>query len=280
MKIITVLTFTFLYTFCSAKEIVYHGCSPADMPVREFLNISRTDSIDFIRWKLVLKHNQFQLDCSYGLCQPNTNGFSNEQRVSFSGSLKKESHYLELLHNNLKFYLLEININLVHLLDKDKKMLTGNGGWSYTLSKTTPVQTGQFNIPVKASARPRYMAYEGRTPCNPLSQMIGRGSPQCIKLKWYMILYTDSATGKPTYYLTGGRQYRKETMQRGKWDIITGKDGRIIYRLNPEKKEQATHLLTAGDTILLFTDSQGNPLVGSADFSFTLNRTKDQEPAH
>lgn len=182
MKIITVLTFTFLYTFCSAKEIVYHGCSPVDMPVREFLNISRTDSIDFIRWKLVLKHNQFQLDCSYGLCQPNTNGFSNEQRVSFSGSLKRQGQYLELLHNNLKFYLLEININLVHLLDKDKKMLKGNGGWSYTLCKISPVQTGEFNIPVKASARPRYMAFEGRTPCNPLSQMIGRGSPECIKL--------------------------------------------------------------------------------------------------
>ena len=135
MKIITVLTFTFLYTLCSAKEIVYHGCSPVDMPVREFLNISRTDSIDFIRWKLVLNHNQFQLDCSYGLSQPNTNGFSNEQKVSFSGSFKKEGQYLELLHNDLKFYLLEININLVHLLDKDRKMLKGNGGWSYTLSK-------------------------------------------------------------------------------------------------------------------------------------------------
>lgn len=278
MKIITVLTFTFLYSFCFAKEVQYHGCSPADAAVREFLNISRTDSIDFIRWKLVLNDNQFEINCSYGLCQPNTNGFSNEQRVSFSGSLKKQGNYYELLHNDLKFYLLEINTNLVHLLDQQKKMLIGNGGWSYTLCNTSPVQTGQFNIPVKASVLPRYMAYEGRTPCNPLSKMIGRGSPQCIKLKWYMILYTDSTTGKPTYYLTGGRQYRKETMQRGNWDIITGKDGRIIYRLNPEKKEQATHLLAAGDAILLFTDALGNPLVGSADFSFTLNRTKDQEP--
>lgn len=122
------------------------------------------------------------------------------------------------------------------------------------------------------------MVFEGRTPCRPLSQLIGRkDSEACNKLKWYVILYTDPATGKPSHYLKGGRGYKKETMNKGNWDIITGNDGRIIYRLDPEKEKLATHLLTADNTILLFTLPDGTPLVGNEDFSYTLSRTTDRQ---
>ena len=66
-------------------------------------------------------------------------------------------------------------------------------------------------------------------------------------------------------------------MHKGKWDIITSQDGRITYRLDPEKNEKAIHLLTADNTILLFTHPDGSPLVGNEDFSYTLSQTVDHE---
>jgi hypothetical protein len=273
---LAVLTLTMISFFAGAKEIMYTGSTPADATVREFLNISRTDSIDFIRWKLELNGNKFSLDCSYGLCQPNTPGFRNELKAVFSGTVSFKGHLFELRHNQDVLHILEINFNLIHLLDKNNNLLKGNGGWSYTLNNVKPDANSEFFY-ASASGKPeQMMAFEGRTPCQPLSKQIGRGSDACYKLKWYMILYTDAA-GKPAYYLMGGRAYKKETMQKGNWDIITGKGGRTIYRLDPEKKDKATHLLTAGNTILLFTDPAGTPLVGNEDFSFTLSRTQDRE---
>ena len=67
-------------------------------------------------------------------------------------------------------------------------------------------------------------------------------------------------------------------MARGKWEIVTNKNGRVIYKLDPEKKQFAVHLLKADDNILFFTDADGNLLVGDEDFSYNLNRTKDREP--
>jgi hypothetical protein len=275
--ILTVLTLTILYSFAYGKKTAYQGSTPACAAVREFLDISRADSIDFIRWELVLNGDRFSLDCNYGLSKPNTDGFIDGKRASFSGTLNKKDHLYELRHGPDIFYVLEINGNLVHLLDKNKDLLKGNGGWSYTLNNIAPTPTSQFFYPVSTKNREAVMAFEGRTPCDPLSEQIGRGSAACYKLKWYMILFTDPATGKPSHYLMGGTAYRKVTMQKGNWDIIKGKDGRTIYRLDPEKKEKAIHLLTADNTILLFTSPDGSPLVGNEDFSFTLSRTVDRE---
>lgn len=277
-NIIAVLTFSLSSFLTHGKERAYQGSTPAHMAVREFLNISRTDSIDFIRWKLVFNGTSYELSCSYGLCEPGTPGFSNEKKVSFSGALKSENHLYELRRQQSVFYIQEINANLIHLLDKNKDWLKGNGGWSYTLNNVAPASTKQF-FPARAEKkRDNIMVFEGRTPCRPISQLIGRkASEACNKIKWYVILYTNPATGKPSHYLTGGRGYKKETMNKGNWDIIKGEDGRIIYRLDPEKEKQAIHLLTADNTILLFTLPDGTPLVGNEDFSYTLSRTIDQE---
>jgi hypothetical protein len=275
-SILAVLTFVLVCCNASGKETVYTGSTPVDKAVREFLNISLTDSIDFMRWKLVLKHDRFELSTGYGLCLPNTKGFRKEYRAGFSGSLSKQDHLYQLTYQGKTFYLLELNPNLVHLLDENKNLLIGNGGWSYTLNNTAPVTTGQVFLPETKNGRDTVMAFEGRTPCDPISKLLGLDNPACLKLKWYMILYSD-ANGNPSHYLMGGTAYRKETMRRGKWDIIKGKDGRPIYRLNPELGPQALHLLPAGNTILLFVHPDGSPLVGNEDFSYTLSRSKDRE---
>ena len=52
-----------------------------------------------------------------------------------------------------------------------------------------------------------------------------------------------------------------------------GKDGRIIYELTPDKETTPTYLLKLDEGVLIFTDANGNLLVGDHDFSYTLNRS-------
>jgi hypothetical protein len=262
-----------LSSFASGKDSIYEGSTPAGQDVRKYLGISLNDSIDFIRWKLVINADHYELQCQYGISKPNTSGFIDERRVAFSGKATKKDNHYYLDNQGKVFSLLVINPNLLHPLDKKGNMLVGNGGFSYTLSRNEPTKTSQFNLPPDHNAATATMTFEGRTPCRELSDILGldKGSA-CFKLKWYFIFMVDSVTGKPSGYLTGGTISRKETMNKGKWQITRKKDGRTIYKLEPPKSARPIYLLKAGDNILYFTDPEGNLLVGNKDFSYTLNR--------
>ena len=270
-----ILLLTCLYSCSSGKDRTFIASTPAHIDVREFLGISLTDSIDFIRWKLVFNDINYTLNCEYGIGKPNTNGFIDEKRVNFSGKVNRNGNYYALQQGNRTMWMFEINNNLIHLLDKNKAMLIGNGGWSFTLNNTAPVKTDVFNIPTKKIHPEPFMVFEGRTPCKDASSTYSlRNDASCYKLKWLFLFYSDPKTGKPTYFLTGGMGYKKETMDKGTWEIIQGQDGRLIYKLYHEKRQIHLYLLKAGETILVFTDPEGNLLVGNDDFSYTLNRTQ------
>ena len=280
MKILSFLFALIMFGSCAkGKEIIYKGCTPAHPEVRDFLGVSLTDSVDFVRWKIVLRSGSYDLDCRYGISKPSTSGFMDEKTIVFSGTLSKQGNYYQLQREGKTFYLLEINSNLLHLTDKHKAMLIGDGGYSYALNSDNPIRSDRFNLPLKQSAPEKYMAFQGRTPCKEIASLMGEDKgPACNKMKWYVILYLDSVTCQPSYYLKGGRGYKKETMTRGSWEITRGRDGRIIYKLEAEKKNFAVYLLRGDDNILFFTDADGNLLVGNEDFSYTLNRTIDREP--
>jgi hypothetical protein len=267
-----------MYGLAGAREAVYYGSTPGHLNIREFLGISLTDSIDFIRWKLSMRSGHYELNCQYGLSKAGTETFSDTHEVLFSGTLRKQGNYYLLQHEDRTLYILKINANLLHLLNKEKSLLVGNGGYSYTLNVDSPVKTKEMNLQVKYS-RPQYpIAYHGRTPCQELSVLLElNSSSECHKLKWYIIFFVDPVSGKPSHYLKRGTAYRENTMVKGKWEIIRGTDGRVIYKLDPERKNKATHLLKADDNILLFTDFEGNLLVGNKHFSYTLNKTKEKE---
>jgi hypothetical protein len=260
------------------KETVYQGSTPPHAVTREFLGISLTDSIDFIRWKLIIRADQYELDCQYGLGKAGTNGFTNTKTAVFSGKLIKQDHYYSLVRDDKTLLLFEVNSNLLHLVDHNKNLLIGDGGFSYVLNNTNPSKSKEFNYHAKQSSSSYLMAFQGRTPCHGLPATIrNTSSGACEKLKWYIILFTDSISGKPSYYLEGGRSYKKESMTKGSWQILR-KEGRTIYKLETEKRAAPFYLLRADDTILFFTDAEGNLLVGDEDFSYTLNRTEDREP--
>jgi len=267
-------------TCTTARETTYTGSTLTHRAVRDFLGISLTDSVDFIRWTLIIRDNKYVLNCQYGIGKAGTNGFINEKRVELTGALSIKGFCYTLLYGKKALSILAINANLLHLLDENNHMLVGNGGFSYTLNRKDPVQTDQFNLKVAQVPVKDSMLFEGRTPCQPLSSIAGiERSPACDKIKWYILLYTDSHSSETGYYLEGPIGYGRARMHKGKWQIIHGKDDRLIYKLEPDKEAYAYYLLKADDNILLFTDPQGHLLVGNENFSYTLNRQSEARMA-
>lgn len=276
MKMITALLFLLLIVSCaSGKENAYTGSTPAGPVVKSFLGIPLSDSVDFIRWQLILKDNNYTLNCNYGIGKPNTNGFINGgKKIAIGGVLYKEKNNYQL-HNDSKILkLAELNNDLLHLLDENNHLLVGNGGWSYTLNNLKPSVSDQINITAHQTAFKDSMAYAGRTPCA-VPGVIPAGK-LCYKLKWHIILYAGAANSEAGTYRMYGTPYRKQGGRTGNWKIITGKNGRIIYQLNDEKNDGFIYLLKLDEQVVIFTDVSGKLLVGNEDFSYTLNRINVQ----
>ncbi len=267
MKIIaTLLSFTVFVSCASSKETNYTASTPAASIVRSFLGISQTDSIDFIRWKLTLSDINYSLECNYGIGQPNTNGFyDGGKKVAFSGTVKWDNNsntYL-LQHGNHTLKLIELNVNLLHVLNNDNTLLIGDAGWSYALNNMTPSVSNQVKLKSKQSTFKDSIAYQGRTPCG-VPNIIK--SQACYKLKWYLVLYDNN-----TFRILG-TGYRAQGGKRGNWKMTTENDGRVVYALSDQDGKSFIHLLKLDEGVLIFTDVKGNLLVGDHDFSYTLNR--------
>ena len=255
----------------SEKEKIFIGSTPANSVVRTFLGISLTDSIDFIRWKLVLQDGQYQLQCNYGIGKPNTNGFMDGgKRVEWKGSFSKQENIYQLNYANRKLGLVELNHYLLHFINNDRYLLVGNGGWSYTLNSISPTSS----VAAKASTNPIVIkdsvAFEGRTPCG-VPGIIPAGET-CYKLKWYIVLYGNGETNNQGRYRLLGTGWRAQGGLKGNWDTRKDKNGRVVYQLKDEKSKTFIHLLKLDERVLIFTDADGKLLVGDEDFSYTMNR--------
>ena len=182
------------------------------------------------------------------------------------------SKQLNAANSDLRLSLLKLNENLYHSLDSNQQLMVGNGGWSYTLSNLKPVKTDQLNFFSQASSITDSIIYEGRTPCG-VPGIIPEGMT-CYKLKWHLVFYSDAPANENGDYKLFGTTYRKEGGRKGHWQIMHGKDNRIIYRLNDEQEKAFIYLVKADDNILLFTDASGKVLAGDHDFGYTLNKVK------
>jgi hypothetical protein len=270
MKIISSFLSILLIVSCaSGKEKTYTGSTPANTVIRSFLGIPLSDSVDFIRWKFILRDNRYQLQCNYGIGKPNTNDFiKGGTKIELSGEWRKENNYYQLQNGTKTLKVAELNANLLHFLNADNSMLVGNGGWSYTLNNITPSGTDKINITATPTVLKDSMAFQGRTPCN-VPGVIAPGS-LCYKLKWYIVLYANAQKNEPGSYKVFGTPWRREGGRTGNW-IITGKNGRTIYQLNDDNGNGFLYLLKLDEHILVFIDAQGKLLVGDGDFSYTLN---------
>ncbi|MES1217181.1 MAG: hypothetical protein ABUT20_16830 [Bacteroidota bacterium] len=262
--------FVFVIYYAGAKEKIFVASTPAGIEVKSFIGIALKDSVDFIRWKLVLDENHYSLFCNYGISKPNTTGFYNDgYKVKLSGTIKKENNYYQFINGNKILKAIELNTDLIHLLDADNHLLRGNGGWGYTLNNVQPSGIDRINISAKPVILKDSMTYEGRTPCG-VPGLVAPGK-LCYKLKWYVVLYTDKEKNEPTTFKLFGIEWRKPEGKKGNWKIITAKD-KVIYQLNEKDGKPFIYLLKTDENVLLFADAKGHPLVGDEDYSYSLSR--------
>ena len=252
------------------KEMNYTASTPADSAVRDFLMISQADSIDFIRWKLKIADlKEFTLSCSYGIGKPNTNGFIDEKKVQLKGTVNLSSGIMTLNHHGKSLSLLVLNDNIIHLLNNDGSMMTGNGGWSYTLNSIKQVPTSEINLKPKNTGFKDSIVFEGRTPCRGIEELMeGKARPECYKKKWLVYLYKTSPSASSGTYKIGSMEIRK-----GNWKLKGDGKGKIIYSLDLNNGN-TLDLLHTDENIVYLMDGKGGIMVGDHDFSYSLNRRK------
>ena len=120
-----------------------------------------------------------------------------------------------------------------------------------------------------------YGVFEGRSPCAQVSKLLGATLPADLDhLKWQVILYQDSVTGKPATFSLITEMFDRQPLT-GKWNIAHGASNNpaaILIILNCEKPVKKINLLKGDENVLFILDENLEFMTGDADFSYTLNR--------
>ena len=283
----------------AATEFI--GSTLGDALPREFLGGLATNApCHCITWHITLSaHDKAGLSGTYNLTalyqvptRDNTNRSEPGPKVAAKGTWEilkgaKPVYRFTSEKSERSLSFLKVGENLLHLLNSDGHLMVGNGGWSYTLNRadraekpvdesaTQEAPTTSYKIAPMATGPAVFGVSEGRSPCHGISRELKL--PQytgCTKVKWRVTLYQNPETSAPTTYKVEGTLHR-QTPREGTWSIIHGTKAdpnATVYQLNSTKNEAALLLLKADDNVLLFLNQDREPLVGNADFSYTLNR--------
>lgn len=181
----------------------------------------------------------------------------------------------------------KVGEHLLHLLNPNRSLAIGNGGWSYTLNRADkaerPVDSSvamsapdmSYKISPLATGPTVFGVFEGRSPCHGIARELKLAQHAgCNKVKWRVTLYQNPETSAPTTYKVEGTLHR-QSAREGTWSIIRGAKtdpNATVYQLSSTQTESALFLLKADDNVLFFLSQNREPLVGHADFSYTLNR--------
>jgi len=247
-----------------------------------------------LRWQLTLHQDaksqsptSYKLRCDYALSA----NASDKSHVEKSGTWKqakgtKFNPNATVLELDGLVSLFKVDWNLLHVLNADGGLMMGDGGYSFTLNRTTAAEQPQppppagtpsisYRIAPPATGPTVFGVFEGRTPCLGIARELNRTlDAHRMKAKWRVTLLQNPETKAPTIYKVEGSFYRGD-LREGNWSIVRGPETdptTIIYRLEPASGEPALLLVKGDDNVLFFADQKGRPLVGHADFSYTLNR--------
>lgn len=290
----TLLLFSvFLTSSCFASatksEITLIGSTPGDELIKTMLTIPTEVKVDFIRWNLIFDGNAaFVLDITYGESKPNTLGFISEKKQTIQGTYRivknqelnrfKEVYQLKSVDLPDIVSLVKINENLFHVLTPHNQLMVGNGGWSYSLNRKTPVDPGEILIASpKLNDKSLQLVFEGRTPYKEIAKDHPEmnTNPSRFKMKWKLILKRDSVTNFPTTCIIRNIVDDHSRYVSGKWTIINGTatiPDAIIYRIQVDNLADPILFFAGDGNVLFFLDKNNQPLVGNADFSYTMNR--------
>lgn len=290
------LTITFALFFASftclnkenkiSESITLVASTPGGKEIKTILGIDLSDSIDFIRWNILLdtSSGKYKVDLQYGIAKPNTNGFITPKSKTFEGKFLVSSGVYILrspsMKKDLKF--IKLNEHLFHILGTDGNLLVGNGGWSYVLNNTS---SGMQISELKGlesefqlfGENDSVITFDGRTPCDQIPKAFNLDvSIDCIKLKWRLKLSPETGSGiTGTYSLMGTFSNHKEVTGTYSITVHPQQQRLFLLHLSPSNKERQISFFIADKNILYFLNPGMKLFVGDSNFSYALNRITD-----
>lgn len=133
------------------NETTYSGNSPCGNYVRSVLNIPGSADCDRVKWLLTFIRDgdigtptSFKLEFTFGMQQQSGPGFSEggtSRKIEGKCKMIKGTpgnhaaiiYELDAGQKSLQF--IQIDEAILHLLYRDKNLMIGDAGWSYTLNK-------------------------------------------------------------------------------------------------------------------------------------------------
>ena len=304
VRVIPLLFLTCAHGAATRQSDIFVGTTPAAPWVREFVTGLAPDApCHAIAWQLALTNQgagpgTFRLTAVYQIpTASNPNRSETGPRVSLQGTwevLKGTRanpdavlYRLTLEEPRRALSFVQVSDGLLHLLNADESLAIGDGGQSYTLNRTDRAEkpgdsvaamnapSVSYKISPIATGDTVFGVFEGRTPCHGISRVLKLSQHAgCIKAKWRLTLYQDPVTAAPTTYKVEGSLFREKPREGG-WRILpspSGRFGKTLYELSAAKKQPTLTLMKGDDNVLFFVNEQCEPIVGHADFGYTLNR--------
>jgi hypothetical protein len=185
------------------------------------------------------------------------------------------------LAGGVNFY--KLTDDVLHALNPDRTLAVGTAGWSYTLNRSSAAEKAvppsavlgrpsvSYKLSPLASGSTVFGIFEGRTPATGIARelKIDTGDDR-MKVKWRVTLYQDPDTKAATTYKVEN-SFLRDQRREGTWSVDR-RDGAVVYHLAATKAEADLYLRKGDDNVLFFLGQDRKPLVGHADFSYTLNR--------
>lgn len=122
-----------------------------------------------------------------------------------------------------------------------------------------------------------YGIFEGRSPCYPISRMMGATMPaDCDHLKWQLILFQDSVTKKPTTFILRTEMFDRRPLT-GKWIVKNSLQNSLfptLIELDWGQPGKTLCLMKGSENVLFIVDEHLDFMNGDQYWSYTLNRVK------
>ena len=134
---------------------------------------------------------------------------------------------------------------------------------------TTPATVEPWYPATNENGDEVFAVFESRIPCN-----------DCEKIKLALALYVDSETKLPTTFQMARVYVGKgndRTINTGTWTITQGTSldsQAVVYQLDTNAPEEFQYFWAIGEDILFILDQDMNPRVGTAGYSYALNRVQ------
>jgi hypothetical protein len=266
------------------------GTTPGAPELLRFLGADAA-KVELIEWKLTLQSNsavpRYSVSATIGNTQANFPGIARDIRqIQSTGSwsaakgTRSDATADVIVIGNVSF--VRLGPSIIHVLNPDRSLMTGNGGWSFSLNRSDRLEpyldprladqgpSESYTLSPVSTGPSVYGVFEGRTPCQGGARAAGvTVDPSCAKVKWRVTLYQDPQTRTPSTFKVEGSLYRGARSE-GRWTMAPGQPGTLpVIRL-----ESSATFVQPDDNVLLFADRAGNPLVGNALLSYTLDRRK------